>query len=397
MKTNFKLNQIQQECYNEVLFGNNRIVLLTGSAGTGKTALTSKIATDFDGEVLITATTNKAKDILAKNTDLKTYTTHSAMGFRISRIGLVETFKKMDRAKPADLLIIDEYSMLTDNVWQVALKGGYKKILLVGDEDQLKEIGVKAKITPDISFNLTQNHRQPDENIAEIMMKLRQGANKGLFVDLTKEDLPDQIKLYNNHREFCKAYKETNNSKRILAYSNRVVDSYNLNIKSNIRFSVGDFLILNKPVGKARNGDIVQVDEVKTYKDHWELKISNEIIDEKEVMVFKTKDAQNLFLQKVLKMLPASYWTYKDKIIEPKHLYATTIHKAQGQTIPEVFIDLTDIYAQIKRIPTKFNNFNKPISIKEMMKLIYVAVSRMQHKAHIFVGPIRNYTYLRSA
>ena len=81
--------------------------------------------------------------------------------------------------------------------------------------------------------------------------------------------------------------------------------------------------------------------------------------------------------------------------MHPKHIYASTIHKAQGMTLDEVFIDATDVFKQLTRKPTKYNNYNRPISIEEFLKLMYVAISRMRYKAHLYVGETRNYKYLK--
>ena len=84
-----------------------------------------------------------------------------------------------------------------------------------------------------------------------------------------------------------------------------------------------------------------------------------------------------------------------DTIYHPKQIYASTVHKAQGMTIEEVFIDVRDIYQQLFRVPSKYNHYNKPISLEEYLRLIYVAISRMSYKAHLFIGEKRDYKTLK--
>ena len=42
-----------------------------------------------------------------------------------------------------------------------------------------------------------------------------------------------------------------------------------------------------------------------------------------------------------------------------------------------------------------YNNYNKPISVQDCMKLLYVAPSRMRIKAHLYVGKKRDYKILK--
>ena len=55
------LNKKQQEIYDLVISKKHKVVLLEGKAGTGKSYVLSKIATAYNGDVLVTATTNKAR------------------------------------------------------------------------------------------------------------------------------------------------------------------------------------------------------------------------------------------------------------------------------------------------------------------------------------------------
>lgn len=111
--------------------------------------------------------------------------------------------------------------------------------------------------------------------------------------------------------------------------------------------------------------------------------------------VTKNKKQEKCILDTTLRDDPDSYWQVSDQYMHPKHIYASTIHKAQGMTLDEVFIDATDVFKQLTRKPTKYNNYNRPISIEEFLKLMYVAISRMRYKAHLYVGETRNYKYLK--
>jgi hypothetical protein len=63
-----------------------------------------------------------------------------------------------------------------------------------------------------------------------------------------------------------------------------------------------------------------------------------------------------------------------------------TVHKAQGQSVDTVFIDMTDIYSAYAQNKTKYNN---PISLDEMLRMILVGMSRARHKIVVFYGSSR--------
>lgn len=393
------LNAKQQEAFDEVLYGDNRIVAILGKAGSGKTTVVSQICKAYKGDILVSATTHKAKSILEKLLGFTCYTTHSIAGFNLIRNGLDEYFSPVREPVTSDLLVIDEFSMLTENVLKVLLNGSYKKIVLVGDEAQLPAIGIKAKIPLEAKIiTLSQNMRQGEnEELREYLEGLREHiASKRMF-SLSKAKPISYIKLYDSHKEFCNAYNNCSNAKRILAYSNRVVDSYNLNINNKVKYQIGDLLVLDKPIGSLRNGDTVEITDFTEYDDRYEINIyHSDKMELANITVFKTKSAEEKYLNYFIEIKDIEeYWKQKELILHPKHIYATTIHKAQGITIDEVFIDVRDIYAQLFRKPSRYNNYNKPISIDEYLKLLYVAISRMRYKAHLFIGEKRDYKYLK--
>ena len=389
------LNKMQQKIVDLVLNSDKRVFILNGAAGTGKSFTLKTIIEKFKGSFILSATTNKAKDLLQESTNQECITTHNALGFKMVRNGMEEYLSKVRDSLSADLLIIDEYSMLPKALWDSAVNGEFKKILLVGDEAQLPSIGLKANIIPEVKITLTQQMRQePNKELENFMNSLREAIDKKRYIDISTLNLPSNIHLYGNHKDFCKAYIECKNDKRVLAYSNRVVDSYNSNINyKNGKYNIGDLLVLNKPLGSLTNGSIVEILKVVEFDRYFDIEV-NSLPYSKIIKIFKTKGAKDEYLN--LNGDPSGYWDRVDQVYDPKHLYSSTIHKSQGQSIESVFIDLTDVYSAMTRKPTRFNNFNKPISIQDYMKLIYVAISRMKKEAHIFIGKSRDYRKLRT-
>lgn len=389
-----KLTEEQQKAYDVISNSDDRVIVLLGMSGSGKTTLVTHLAKNFEGDISLTATTNKAKTLLENKTGMKADTIHSFCGYLMGKYDdRIMKLTQVKSSKSADLVVVDEVSMLTNEVFETLLQSNAKKILLVGDLLQLPAIGNVVNLSKYKTLYLTSNIRQSNSDVSKFMEILRDSVSKRKVLNLSKVELPNDIKLYTNHKEFCKAYLDCNNQKRILAYSNKIVDSYNTNINKGISFKVGDLLVLNKPLGKrAKNGDIVEIIDVKDKGDYYMLEVTYE--DEKHIIyVFRTNLAETQFFSNITDT--NMYWECKDVTFRPKLVYASTIHKAQGDTIDEVFIDLKDIFSQLQRKPTRFNNYNNPITIDEYMKLVYVAISRMKSKAHLFIGDKRTYKELR--
>lgn len=390
MENTIKLTKDQEKVYNEILSSSERVIVLLGLAGSGKSTLIQYLANSYTKELVLTATTNKAKNLLQVKTGRKAYTIHSFCGFKMVFKDRQEKLEKYFETSFADLVVVDEISMLTEEVFNELLKSKVKKILLVGDMLQLPPIGSAPDLSKYKTLYLVENIRQSNKEVLEFMQTFREMVSKKRAIDFKSATLPSDIKVYHSHKQFCKAYKECESQKRILAYSNRVVDSYNTSINCGERFKVGDYLVLDRPIrnSNAKNGDIARIENIEEKDSHYVLDVSFEYCIY-SIIVFKTLSKENEFMNSLTDI--SSYKFYYELIHHPKLIYASTVHKAQGDTIDEVFIDLRDIYSQLERKPSIHNNYNPPITVEEYLKLVYVAISRMKYKAHLFIGTTRNY------
>ena len=122
----------------------NKVSVLTGGPGTGKSTITASIISMLRtkaGRVLLAAPTGRAAKRLTETTSVEAKTIHRLLEYRPSGKGLFAR----DQANPldADLLIIDEASMidiLLINHLLDAVEIGMH-ILFVGDVDQLPSVG----------------------------------------------------------------------------------------------------------------------------------------------------------------------------------------------------------------------------------------------------------------
>lgn len=401
------LNPDQQKAYDTVLNTPNRIIVIKGAAGCGKSYLATEIIKAYKAQnksILITATTHKAKRLLAEALHSKApQTIHKVAGFRMQRLGKEEELQPVNEPWRADVIIVDEISMLPNEILQTIIAcDAYKKIILFGDSLQLPPIGKPPQIPANaISIELTINMRQEkNETLKKYFDNIRAAIRTKPVKRISfSQNPPSNVFFYNNFRDFAMAYKDCEYQKRILAYTNKTIDCYNSAInkgKTGTKFQIGDRLIMDKPL---QNTDIKNNDEVEVTKVHEEnhyflLNIKCDGDEVNDLRVYKTKGAEELYLDKE-NSSTEEYWLKNDKVIHPKHIYASTIHKTQGDTIEAVFIDGKDVIAQIYKKPTYYQPNVHTMEIEEYLRLMYVALSRMKEQAHVFIGDKRNYDYFK--
>ncbi len=164
--------------------GDRPVFRLFGYAGTGKTTLAKQIAEDASGEVAFGAFTGKAALVLKSKGCRGASTIHS-MIYRTQGDEEEETpsfvLNKKAAANDADLIIIDECSMVDEDLGRDLLSFG-KPVLVLGDTAQLPPVkggGFFTDAEPDVM--LTEVHRQAADNpIIRMSMTVREGGRLAL-------------------------------------------------------------------------------------------------------------------------------------------------------------------------------------------------------------------------
>ncbi|MFJ5713258.1 AAA family ATPase [Neobacillus sp. NPDC093127] len=163
---NFKLDSLQREAVKSVV--NNRITVLTGGPGSGKTSVVDAIRLilqDLDQPVILSAPTGRAAKRLQESTGLETKTLHRLFKYSIWDF----SFKNNNEIAN---LIVDECSMVDLRMWSMIVRGVGEntRLILVGDPNQLPPIGA-GQVFYDIVNNssipvvqLTKIHRQASDN-----------------------------------------------------------------------------------------------------------------------------------------------------------------------------------------------------------------------------------------
>lgn len=158
-----------------------QVFRLFGYAGAGKTTLARHIAESAGGDVAFAAFTGKAAHVMRQKGCAGASTIH-ALIYRPADEGdegeLMFTLRRDAPASKADLIIIDECSMVDADLGKDLLSFG-KPVLVLGDPAQLPPVkggGYFTDAAPD--FMLTEIHRQAADNpIIRLSMDIREGRD----------------------------------------------------------------------------------------------------------------------------------------------------------------------------------------------------------------------------
>jgi hypothetical protein len=422
-----QLNPDQQaasESFFKFLLSDDKYFVLSGGAGVGKTYTISHIektvmedyATDCQlmgipqdyNEVIFTATTNKAAEVLEKSLGKQVFTIHSLLGLKVKenfKSGKTEiTATNRTKNIANTIIFIDESSMIDSTLFKFikdCCKGS--KVVFVGDHAQMAP--VNEEISP-IYLNVDPHNfvflDKPVRNanspaLVDLCSQLRETVETGIFQPM--QPVPGVVEYLDDQQMLDKLsehFLEPTDTARILCYTNSRVNFFNKGIR-NIRnrpdkFQVGDNLVVASAYTSGKNYISVerQVEvlsistepitlgyEGATSKfagplSYYQIEVREKTLG--DIFVAKVPTNPDHFAA-VLKTLSgkkdwSQYFALKNSHIDLRDKDACTVYKSQGSTYDTVFID-------IGNIGTSFDP-------KQVARMIFVGVSRATTKVYFY-------------
>lgn len=393
----------------------DKIFVLKGYSGTGKSTLIRTFINRYDGlmktiqlvnpkykprDLVITATTHKACDVIRQMTGAEVNTIYSVLELTLKED--ITTGKKNLKPTSSEpisgcLLLIDEASML-----ELEMDGYLHtltpncQIIAIGDPKQLIKEDSSEVFTSDFpQAELKKIMRQQSgtgkPHPIEVMgAKFREAVDTGVIPQC--ELVEDHITWLNDgdylkalHKEFIDNPHWCSSDSRIVAFTNNCVKEYNHHIFSNIHqrthFQKGDEVVNNRyfkfATGSLKTDQTVQV--LSSHKD------SSHGVLGMRYRVGTGSITATMFVPDNLTEYERSINYYREnhkynlvREIQStwgdlRAIYASTVHKAQGSTFNKVFIDLTDI--------------SRCRDMSMLARLLYVATTRAKHQV-IFRGDL---------
>jgi len=421
--TDYNLNQEQRdaaEAFLEFLFSPEKEFIISGAAGVGKTYLMNYIIDNtmprylemcqllsmpaiYDN-VVMTATTNKAADVLSQSVGRPAGTIHSFFNLTVRDDYSTgeTTIKKTTRWKihQGKIIFIDEASMIDTELWKTLHEGTQDcKLVYVGDRHQLAP--VQEDLSPVYKHNSPMVELlQPMRNAGQpalmaICQQLRDTVATGKFNPIRL--VPGVIDLLNGQdmqAEILRVFQQQTHAARILAYTNKRVIEYNNHIRSirslPDRFTVGEYLVASSVV-HTKTGNIPVETELEVLVNHGadriEIDPKHNIQLDVDYLDIKTSLGERYNripvmtnrqhfdeLTRYYSQVKVKDWTkffyLKNNIADLRPRDAATVHKSQGSTYDTVFIDIGNI-----------STCHQP---QQVARMLYVAFSRARTRVFLY-------------
>jgi hypothetical protein len=413
------LNPGQQkaaDAFFEFLFSDDREFIISGPAGVGKTHLMTYIIdqtmpryletckllgipAEYD-EVVMTATTNKAAEVLAQATKRPTSTVHSFLSLKVkddyATGGTTLTKTRQWKVHERKILFVDECSMIDTPLWMAIQEGLIKsKIVYVGDHSQL------APVTEALSpiykhdspfFELTQPMRNANQPaLMAVCQQLRETVQTGEFKPIRiVPGVIDHLDDYQMQQTIDVAFQEQTHQARILGYTNRRVVEYNDHIRGlrslSREFQVGELLVNTSAIQLSnamlpveagveitcnRGASTVNIaPDVDLLVNHLDFKADcGEVFT--NVPTFVDRDHFDALVKYYGKQKNWDrYFFLKNSFVDLRPRDAATVHKSQGSSYDAVFVDL--------------GNISTCHQSDQVARMLYVAFSRARSRVFMY-------------
>lgn len=356
---NFDLSTDQRDVLNQLALwyrDPNSFITVGGYAGTGKTTMIS-IFRDYLNKqkpklkVAFTAFTGKAAQVLqTKLMDQHVFFKQDYIGTihrliytpLVSHTGQIITWDK-NESLPYDLIIIDEASMITQQIWN-DLQSYKIPIIAVGDHGQLPPIEGEFNLMDKPLLTLEKIHRQAADNpiiqVASLARETGQIPTKQFGPGVLK--LPQTLPESQEYAEDI--FRSFDQDTLIICGTNKMRIQLNnyvrqIHERNPDMPEVGETVICLKnnyqnPTGPVYNGMIGQLNHIAPLEEHW---YDAEIEFPYQTTPYQTKLSRHQFNQpQTLSTVEGLHYTEIGDRFD--YGYALTAHKAQGSQAKRVLL-----------------------------------------------------------
>ena len=344
---------------------NDGVMVLTGGPGTGKTTIIKGLISIFsslDLEVALAAPTGRAAKRMSEATSYEAKTIHRLLEMDYSEDTEPRFLRGEENPIDADVLIIDEASMidilLLESLLRATKRGA--RLILIGDADQLPSVGA-GNVLGDIlasgaftTVRLTEIFRQESESL---IIANAHRINEGLMPILDRRDAD----FFFLRRQTEEGIRDT----VIDLVANRLPRSYGAEIRDKIQVltpskkGLSGTDALNPGLQVALNPAAASKGEVKSrdrvfrvgdrvmqtknnYQIEWETALGDEGtgIYNGDIGTVTDYDAEEHLLE--VRFDDRVCRLDFEQLDEVDHAYAITVHKSQGSEYPVVILPLYD-------------------------------------------------------
>lgn len=424
----FQLNERQQYAVKEIRrYIDNptdlrKFITISGPGGSGKTFMLKQALNIYDPRTVIGSTISHfAKKVLLESLG-SNYTVTTIAAF----LGIYASIDKETgdllfkseesagiptRYDKFDIIIVDEASMISDDLFKLILERN-KKVIFVGDKYQLPPVGqdhdslafdiITAELTEVMRF------KGPLYSFSQLFVSEISSYNDGYRINknilnrktsrISKIDktgsgyiyLDDISSVVKMAAEEFKSDMLSIDKCRVVAYRNSVISNINRAIRKILygkdadEFEVNELIISRGGYGPGiNNGDIFRVLRSSPVKGPGNipchiLKLSSANIT---YPVYVVSEEGKEIYEEVLEGYRSAAkgsknWKKYNEFVKAYALfdysYAVNTHKVQGSTIENVYVMEDEIMSV------------KPTSAKEKFQSMYVAVTRAKHRVYIY-------------